>query len=263
MEHAFNEIWLAFHGNLLQNPRFIRIAGGVIPWRSEVRLVFNTNSVTDESYGPLFTLGLGWFGTEYDGFLTKIPCPPPEPVAMSNALTQYYQVFPTMFGVPTTELPMTEPNGRPNRNDKKVNKRFQDLAKSVDGGGNSCESLGIGGAESFLVYGSLVIQVISLAWTDPNFRNQLLNTTHPTVAPLLGGYFKFHNPWNFNLRFALDPSSPDYRSNNPEKAWGKYVKSIKNEIELNFPHPPTNTRLWPAAITSYNATGPAYPFSCI
>jgi ribosomally synthesized peptide (two-chain TOMM family) len=35
-----------------------------------------------------------------------------------------------------------------------------------------------------------------------------------------------------------------------------------NMIVLNYPEWPENSALWPIALTSYNNTGDAYPFTC-
>ena len=79
---------------------------------------------------------------------------------------------------------------------------------------------------------------------------------------MLSQWLGYNNPFNFFLRFSTnsalswDSAKGQWNLNNADGSL------IKNAIVLNYPNPPEENKLWPIALTSYNNTGSAYPFTC-
>ena len=104
------------------------------------------------------------------------------------------------------------------------------------------------------------LRAVALYWTDANFARELVEAGTTDASFVLSRWLGYNNPFNFLLRFT---PNPDFTWNgscwNLQEPGGQ---PIKNAIVLNFPLAPDAERIWPVALTSYNNTGPAYPFTC-
>lgn len=187
---------------------------------------------------PMLTAG--WVGPD-DAFLIVLP-QQPDAGQEPEALAAYYQLFPNFMGsADSFEKP--KPNGA--------------QAELPTG-------LGIPGAGpgSLLAFGGVVLRAIALAWRSPEFLVDLTRDSHVDKAPVLSQWLGYNNPFNFEILF----------NTNPRLTWdgakGKWnLKNddgslIKNAIRLNYPLAPVETGMRAIALTSYNNTGSAYPFTC-
>jgi ribosomally synthesized peptide (two-chain TOMM family) len=203
------------------------------PWESITLQLFeffeDENENQKPEWKPMETAG--WVGPN-DRFIIHIPGKPDDPNQQVQALAAYYQLFPTLFGY-----------------------------KKLIGAGQP-EDLGVD-QKPFLEFGGVTLRAIALSWLDDDFLNEL---THPTLAdatPVLSRYLGYTNPWNFRIKFKVHPDFV-WLAETPENKipmW-KDAQIPKNIIQLHYPTRPAESKFWPIALTSYNNTGPAYPFSC-
>lgn len=116
------------------------------------------------------------------------------------------------------------------------------------------------GPDSMPAFGGLVLRAIALAWTDPNFKEALLYPPSGDASAVLSQWLGYNSPFNFKIKFVTNPGlNWDGEKWNLDDSNGK---PIKNRIVLNYPNAPKDKALQPIALTSYNNTGPAYPFTC-
>jgi ribosomally synthesized peptide (two-chain TOMM family) len=109
-------------------------------------------------------------------------------------------------------------------------------------------------------FGGLVLRAIALAWTDPDFKEALLYPPGGDASSVLSQWLGYNSPFNFKIKFVTNPGLHwDGKKWNLDDADGQ---PIKNRIVLNYPVAPKEQALQPIALTSYNNTGPAYPFTC-
>jgi ribosomally synthesized peptide (two-chain TOMM family) len=188
-------------------------------------------------------LTAGWIGPD-DIFQIVLPEKPSRNA--TEALARYYQVFPDFMGpVGTVDGGFTPPP-------------VGMVGAALPTG------LGIpgGGPDSMLAFGGVVLRAIALAWESHAFKSQLLDPTLSTAAPVLSQWLGYNNPFNFAIRFVANPAftwnadAGEWNMTNPDGS------AIKNGIVLNYPNAPAEGPLWPIALTSYNNTGSAYPFTC-
>lgn len=182
----------------------------------------------------------GWVGPN-DRFIINIPDKPGDPNQQVQALAAYYQIFPTLFGI-----------------SKKTDMIVIAAALPQD--------LGVD-QKPFLEFGGVTLRAIALAWVDGGFLNELTNPDLVDATPVLSRYLGYTNPWNFRIKFVVHPDFVWHGETRENKIpmWNDGQKDNpipKNIIQLHYPTRPADSKFWPIALTSYNNTGPAYPFSC-
>ena len=181
----------------------------------------------------------GWIGMD-DRFEIVLPTRPTD--GATEALAAFYQIFPDLLG------PVGDVEQEPASNGVIMAAMPTDLG--IPGGG----------ADSMLAFGGVVLRAIALAWTDADFKEALLNPPGGDATSVLSQWLGYNCPFNFVIQFKA----------NPNLKWedGKWLQKnadgspIKNRIVLNYPNAPKDEPLRPIALTSYNNTGPAYPFTC-
>lgn len=183
-------------------------------------------------------LAAGWVGSN-DVFEIELPIKPEESTDETCALAAYYQQFPHFMGGTTTtwEPPKIGPCGM--------------LPLEIDLSG------------SLLEFGGVILRAIALYWKSSEFKEQLNDASkHGDAAPIISRWLGYSNPFNFFLRFKA-PTDFTWDKENGWNLFNKHtVPIIRSRIVLNFPRAPEKEDLWPIALTSYNNTGPAYPFTC-
>ena len=191
----------------------------------------------------------GWIGRD-DAFEIALPEAPSDPAQAAIALAAYYQAFPDVMG------PMAPPTTPPTTSGAVVE-------------GALPTGLGIpgGGPDSLLAFGGVILRAVALAWHDAKFREQLL-TTVPDATSVLSQWLLYNSPFNFQIRFKANPAftwnAAAGQWNGVSSSVGSSTKAgvVKNAIILNYPVAPSDPGIRPIALTSYNNTGPAYPFTC-
>jgi ribosomally synthesized peptide (two-chain TOMM family) len=138
-----------------------------------------------------------------------------------------------------------------------------------------------GYGENFLIFGSIVMRAIALAWKNVKFREELFNDFEKDKTGVLSEYLGFNNPWNFQIIFKkwiIIPILTDSMKNMQTGFYWKKGTARRgghgtlgcwledkipfNLIQLNYPNKPRDKDSWPIALNTYNCTGPAYPFTC-
>lgn len=186
---------------------------------------------------PMLTAG--WIGPD-DAFVIVLPQAPATHAA--EALAAYYQLFPCFMG---------------------ASEAFEE---PVTGGVGAALPTGLGipggGPDSLLAFGGVVLRAIALAWQSPEFHAALTREDGADKAPVLSQWLGYNNPFNFQVRFVTEAA---FTWNAERGAWNQQRADgtqIKNGIVLNYPNAPAEKEMWPIALTSYNNTGDAYPFTC-
>jgi ribosomally synthesized peptide (two-chain TOMM family) len=229
----------------------------------------------DKSTGWQPVRTAGWVGQD-DQFIITLPQKPENDSTAIEALAAYYQRFPTLTGVAAT-----------------VSADDSSLA-GVDGppplqSGALPTGLGVPGSGpgSLLAFGSVILRAIALAWTDgpdSTFYRALTNDGQTVPSPaqdastVLSQWFGYNNPFNFKIQFlgagALRWDGTQWQY--PHGPAGP-TREKPNAVVLHYPSPPDSRQyaspfstgakstaaLWPIALTSYNNTGEAYPFTCM
>jgi len=186
-----------------------------------------THSIPPLRWNPL-EVG-GWMGPD-DQFVITLPGTPESEHDRPEALAAYYQRFPTLMGVALHQAPEAA------------------TFASATGGSDVPTSAVL------LPFGGVLLRAIALAWADAEFRRALLDSQD--ARPVLSRFFGYNLPFNFRVH--VRAGGPTVRI---DGAWR--FEALKNRIKLNYPEVPTQAeRLWPVALTAYNDTGPAYPFTC-
>lgn len=178
----------------------------------------------------------GWIGRD-DAFVITLPQAPKSDAA--QALAAYYQQFPVFMG-PAIDCLAVDP-----------------AAGALPTG------LGIpgGGQGSLLAFGGVVLRAIALAWKSDQFLHELTRA-QTDATPVLSQWLGYNNPFNFELHFVRNPA---FTWDLPSQGWNLREPGgapIKNGIVLNYPVAPADESMRPIALTSYNNTGSAYPFTC-
>lgn len=187
----------------------------------------------------------GWIGRD-DAFEIALPQAPSDPGQAAMALAAYYQSFPDVMGPLGTVSTSTGTSGDP----------------VIEGALPTGLGIPGGGPDSLLAFGGLVLRAVALAWHDSAFRKQLVETT-PDASSVLSQWLGYNNPFNFQVRFI---PTPQFTWDAINGRWNGVASDsasrVTNVIVLNYPNPPADESIRPIALTSYNNTGPAYPFTC-
>lgn len=169
----------------------------------------------------------GWVGSN-DTFIINLPNNPKKDQV--EALTAYYQIFPTLFGV------------------------------TVDSGtvvrGPLPQDLGVD-SNPFLEFGGVTLRALALAWENKEFLKELSDETLEDATPVLSRWLGYNNPWNFKLKFQFGTG---FKWDAKNKMW---TNPPKNVVKLHYPRKPKDSGSQPIALATYNESGPQYPFSCI
>lgn len=205
----------------------------------DIRLHDDANPDRQALWKPVLTSG--WISPD-DAFVIVLPQAPASHSA--EALAAYYQLFPNFMGTAAQFDRKDQPGGP------------MQGALPTD--------LGIpgGGANSLLAFGGVVLRAIALAWQSPEALADLTREPGQDKAPMLSQWLGYNNPFNFrilfvtNKHFTWDAARGRWNTKNPDGT------PIKNAIELNYPQPPAEEGMRAIALTAYNNTGSAYPFTC-
>lgn len=185
-------------------------------------------------------------GSRTDKFILSLPLTPDnvQKDQRVQALADFYNIFPTLFGTKGTE------------------ERVQDF-----GGDNQIW----GNWQSFLEFGGYIFRAIALAWNDKVFREALTCTLEEAMQTEYLGksmvamerYLEYRAPWNFGFaiinadRAVWTPPSDRFDS------LGSWEIYPQNKLVLTIPNPPEDPELMPIALSLYNDTSAErYPFSC-
>lgn len=207
------------------------------PWKHlELVLVHDEHKKTE--WHPSETSG--WIGSD-DTFIINIPKKPEDVEQHARALAAYYQLFPTLFGLSGEE-------------------------KEEDHGFSGALPLDLGvDSAVFLEFGALTLRAIALAWGNQTFLDELatpMGAQPKDAKPALGRWLGYNAPWNFDIHFIIDPQFRWKSDQKKKHSQGHYTGIPKNSIVLHYPVKPEKEQFHAIALTSYNCTGPAYPFSC-
>lgn len=202
----------------------------------DISLFQDPNPDMRAAWKPMLTSG--WVGPD-DSFVIVLPQAPSSQA--TEALAAYYQLFPDFMGPAAA---YEKPPG-------------------VIGGALPT-GLGIpgGGDGSLLAFGGVVLRAVALAWQSPEFLFDLTRDPDADKAPVLSQWLGYNNPFNFKILFTTNSAFTWDAAKGEWNLKGANGSLIKNGIRLNYPTAPVEVELRPIALTSYNNTGPAYPFTC-
>ncbi|SDZ71898.1 ribosomal natural product, two-chain TOMM family [Variovorax sp. YR266] len=202
----------------------------------DISLFQDPNPDMRAAWKPMLTSG--WVGPD-DSFVIVLPqAPSSQP---TEALAAYYQLFPDFMGPAAA---------------------FETPTGLI--GGALPTGLGIpgGGDGSLLAFGGVVLRAVALAWQSPEFLFDLTRDPDADKAPVLSQWLGYNNPFNFKILFTTNSAFTWDAAKGEWNLKGANGSLIKNGIRLNYPTAPVEVELRPIALTSYNNTGPAYPFTC-
>ena len=205
----------------------------------DIGLYLNSDPALRAEWKPMLTAG--WIGPD-DAFVIVLPQAPFSHA--TEALAAYYQLFPNFMGSAAA---------------------FDKPEKSVGPPQGALPTgLGIpgGGADSLLAFGGLVLRAIALAWQSPEFLGDLTRDPSGDKAPVLSQWLGYNNPFNFQIRFVTNPQLTWDAARGEWNLKTADGSPIKNAIQLNYPQAPAEEGMRAIALTSYNNTGSAYPFTC-
>ena len=205
----------------------------------DIRLHVDPDPSMRAEWKPVLTAG--WVGPD-DAFVIVLP-QKPEEAQEAEALAAYYQLFPNFMGSADSFDKPSKPNGA--------------QAELPTG-------LGIPGAGpgSLLAFGGVVLRAIALAWRSPEFLVDLSRDSEVDKSPVLSQWLGYNNPFNFEILFDTNPQLTWDATKGTWNLKNADGSLIKNAIRLNYPFAPAETGLRAIALTSYNNTGSAYPFTC-
>ncbi|WP_280192388.1 BMA_0021/BMA_0022 family TOMM bacteriocin [Delftia sp. PS-11] len=203
----------------------------------DISLLMSDDPAMRAQWKPMLTAG--WIGPD-DAFVIVLPQAPA--THATEALAAYYQMFPDFMG------------------------NSAEFEESDSGAlkGALPTGLGIpgGGPDSLLAFGGVVLRAIALAWKSPEFHAALLRDDGSDKAAVLSQWLGYNNPFNFQISFVAEPSFTWDAARGQWNLLREDGSLIKNRIVLNYPVAPEEQDMWPIALTSYNNTGDAYPFTC-
>jgi ribosomally synthesized peptide (two-chain TOMM family) len=205
-----------------------------------IGLYLNSDPAQRAEWKPVLTAG--WISPD-DAFVIVLPQAPTSSHA-AEALAAYYQLFPNFMGAAAAFDKPDKPVGPPQ--------------------GALPTGLGIpgGGPDSLLAFGGVVLRAIALAWQSPQFLSDLTGDLATDKAPVLSQWLGYNNPFNFQIRFATHPKLTWDAARGEWNLKGPSGSLIKNTIQLNYPQAPAEEGMRAIALTAYNNTGSAYPFTC-
>lgn len=251
--------------DVLQDKKFTKFfpKGVDLDWRVNVYLVdlLNEGLRYGTVYSPFGNNTInGWIGGT-DAMIIKIP-QAPKKKDQTEALAAYYDLFNTMLGNPERGTAGSVDSNR--KIDESTVRLFRLIRDTVPAEElvslNASSTLGDGGADQFNAFGSTMLTVIAACWSNPAYLEyltspQMVLTPYGTRnSQIKDKFLTFDNPWFFNIKF-------ESACTKWEK--GKWKNIENNEILLHFPTVPENLEdESPIALSRYNNTGPAYPFTC-
>lgn len=208
------------------------------PW-GELTLTFRENGA---EWKPAETGG--WYGGLRDAIVVKAPLSPArvknlQPDYHTRAIAAYYQQRPTFLG----------PNGPSDSSGPSGPSGAEGYVHPLN---LQAYDPGLGSWDSFLQLGAATFRALALAWHDEVFRAELCENGERALEGWLG----YNSPWNFKIQFK--DSSADCVWHPAEEKW----TLVANELMLWLPRPPADGGIHPIALTAYNNTGEAYPFTC-
>jgi hypothetical protein len=253
-----------------------------LEWRTNVAIIQAPEKVPVR-YSPFEVSSYNsWIGGA-DVLVIKIPeCPNDGQDLL--ALTSYYSLFPTFLGNDTCTSQTNVLNERPYEQVKKWAEDFvmnTNYIKHINDS-NILNDLGFENGNPMFDFGAIMQIIIAECWSDKYFYNYITNSDLKdphreqfVVSPMgadnstfpTNGSVLFKNPWAFSVRF----EKPKKGNTKWDSASQQWTKVENNEIYLMYPefdiHDDTiatgGLKFSPLALSKYNNTGPAYPFTCI
>jgi len=186
----------------------------------------------------------------------------------ADYLMQYYGKFPTFFGSVAN----------PPKDSGSVQKSCNDVGvgSTYDPSGNDYD-LGVS-QDSFLSFSAVMIKLVAAIWEDESLIAKLDYRHHKecheskkkyfkNIRNILKDYFDYDLPWRFNFEFVLPNHDEAFWIKGPtdqdcdEWQWND-KNVIRTTVFIEIPYAPTGKENASLALARYNATGPAYPFTC-
>jgi ribosomally synthesized peptide (two-chain TOMM family) len=173
----------------------------------------------------------GWAGHGASVITLVLPLDPKNiegfPESQASALAAYYQQRPTLFGLP--------PEGTT-------------IQQSY--------SASLGDFAAFLDFGGITLRAVALAWRNADFRAALSRNALEALAE----YFGYNCPWD--LKIVVKDDSHAHWKEASGSGPSQWTSLSNNILKLDLPQPPGTVDIRAIALTAYNETGPAYPFTC-
>ncbi len=201
----------------------------------DISLFQDPNPDMRAAWKPMLTSG--WVGPD-DSFVISAAAGTVSQA--TEALAAYYQLFPDFMG-PAACL-------------RKAARRRWGRCPPA--------SAFLAATASLLAFGGVVLRAVALAWQSPEFLFDLTRDPDADKAPVLSQWLGYNNPFNFKILFTTNSAFTWDAAKGEWNLEGANGSLIKNGIRLNYPTAPVEVELRPIALTSYNNTGPAYPFTC-
>ncbi|MES2673633.1 MAG: BMA_0021/BMA_0022 family TOMM bacteriocin [Pseudomonadota bacterium] len=183
----------------------------------------------------------------------------------SEKLIEYYSHFPTIFGASSTK----NVNGNP--------AKFASSTFNYAPGGDNYD-LGVS-QDSFLGFSAAFLNLITAIWENESLLNELDYNRYKTrkslsaiddqayfdhVNYIFSHYFNYEFPWRFNLKLVTPIAGEEFWVSNDGVNWKwNDANIIRNIVYIEIPYAPdAKNQSVSLALAKYNATGPAYPFTC-
>jgi ribosomally synthesized peptide (two-chain TOMM family) len=184
----------------------------------------------------------------------------------AEKLIEYYSHFPSFFGIANNDTERPE----------------QSSTMPVDAFGNNY-SMGVS-QDIFFSFSDALIKLIAAAWDNEllisilNYDYRVNDTSNENlvsaeayfeeISDIFKRYFHYECPWKFNIKFVLPDDNAafwkkddDVESDKENFIWNE-LGGIRNVLSIEIPYSPVGTEDISLALARYNATGPAYPFTC-
>jgi ribosomally synthesized peptide (two-chain TOMM family) len=204
-------------------------------WSLDIELLLN-----GDKWEP--TIASGWCGSERETITLRLPLDPTlalkdvDPKLWAQALADYYFEYPTLFGDGST---------RPVTKEKEGEISFKQGLPAK-----------LGNFSEFREFGSVTMRAIAIAWSSKEFRDLFSKHGVEGTLSALQNWLGYTSPWNLDIKVEVSKGArwtPD----------GKWQKLRPNKLTLYIPQvPPEDPSVWPIALSAFNETGPAYPFTC-
>lgn len=248
--------------------QFLPNEGGNWGWNANFYLI-DTGKTIYRPFNPLSNNG--WLGAA-DLFVINIP-PTPSIEYQAEALMAYYKTFPSLLGRGINEGFSPDQNIQSSYTFQEIKNLMIKIGETdlheyypaLDKDNNL--NLGTGNESGFFELSNALLSVISEVWSNPKFRDYLINpemVIYPAGRKgsiLRTDQVTFVNPWNFAIKFRQFGELTYW--NQEEFRW----EGLRNnEIYLGYPLEPekdTNASANTLALARYNNTGPSYPFTCM
>jgi ribosomally synthesized peptide (two-chain TOMM family) len=172
----------------------------------------------------------GWAGHGMSVITLVLPLDPKHiqgyPETQASALADYYQVRPTLFGLPPT-----------------------------GGALQQSYNASLGDFSAFLDFGGVTLRAVALAWHNSDFREAIRRNALGALAE----FFGYNCPWD--LKIVVKDDATGRWAPGSGSAPSHWTSLTNNVLRLDMPLPPESD-IRAIALTAYNETGPAYPFTC-